>query len=219
MLVPLLLVTLGGCFRGKLPPRELYRLRLPENADTSPIADHESRAVAPGSIAIIPYVAPGMYGSRSIVYRIGDSEYGAYANREWALPVQMMLGMITEDLLRARPLTAEPAIFDPPSPHSYTYIWRGIVREFEEVDRGKDVYAAVRLDARLVRASDDSVLWSGTTRLERAVPAGTMTAIVATLSQLAAEGLTQLLETAREALPASAASAVRSRTPAQQQRP
>ena len=218
--MPLLLLALGGCFRGKLPPRELYRLRLPENADTSPIADHDGRGVvAPGSVAIVPYVAHGMYGSRAIVYRIGDSEYGTYANREWALPVSMMLGMMTEDLLRARPLTTEQAIFDPPSPHTYTYIWRGIVRELEEVDREQTVYAAVRLDARLVRAADDSVMWSGSTRLERAVPDGTMPGIVNTLSQLTSEALTQLVDAARAAIPASAASAVRSPPQAAPQRP
>jgi ABC-type uncharacterized transport system auxiliary subunit len=215
----LLLFSLGGCFRGKLPARELYRLRLPQNADTSPIADHESRVASVGSLAIAPYLAPGMYGNRSIVYRVGESEYGSYANREWALPVPTMLGMITEDLLRTRPLTAEPAIFDPPSPHAYTYIWRGTVRELEEVDRGRTVYAAIQLDARLVRAADDSVIWRGTTRLERAVPEGTMPAIVLMLSQLAAEGVTQLVEAARPTLAATAASAVPPRSLAAPRRP
>jgi hypothetical protein len=130
-----------------------------------------------------------------------------------------MLGMITEDLLRTRPLTAEPAIFDPPSPHAYTYIWRGTVRELEEVDRGRTVYAAIQLDARLVRAADDSVIWSGTTRLERVVPEGTMPAIVLMLSQLAAEGVTQLVEAARPTLAATAASAVPPRSPAAPRRP
>ena len=216
---PLFLVVVGGCFRGKLPARELYRLRLPQNADTSPIGDHEARVAAKGNLAVSPYLAPGMYGSRPIVYRVGESEYGAYANREWALPVSMMLGMITADLLRTRPLTAEPAIFDPPSPHSYTYIWRGSVRELEEVDRGRNVFAAVQLDARLVRASDDSVIWSGTTRLERAVPEGTMPAIISMLSQLAAEGVTQLIEAARPSLAATAASAVPPRSLAAPRRP
>lgn len=213
----LVLLPLGGCFRGKLPARELYRLRLPQNADTSPIADHDSRVAVGGSLAIAPYLAPGMYGSRSIVYRVGESEYGSYANREWALPVPTMLGMITEDLLRTRPLTAEAAIFDPPSPHAYTYIWRGTVRELEEVDRGRNVYAAIQLDARIVRAADDSVVWSGTTRLERAVPEGTMPAIVLMLSQLAAEGVTQLVEAARPTL--AAASAVPTRSPPAPRRP
>jgi ABC-type uncharacterized transport system auxiliary subunit len=209
----LLLPLLVGCFHGRLPARELYRLRLPENADTSPIQDHDGGTLPTGTLAIVPYVAPGMYGDRSIVFRIDESEYGAYPNREWALPVSAMLGMLTEDVLRRRPITAEQAVFDPPSPHNYTYIWRGLVRELEEVDRGRDVFAAVRLDARLVRASDDSVIWTGTARVERRVPSPSMTAIVDTLSHLAAEAVSQLLETARAALPIPAASAVRARRP------
>ena len=211
---------LEGCFfRGRLPARELYQLRLPGNVAAAAQADHGGRVLAPGSVAIVPYVAPGMYGDRAIVYRVDESEYGAYPNREWALPVATMLGMLTEDVLRAQPLTAERAVFDPPSPHAYTYIWRGLVRELEEVDRGKDVFAAVRLDARLVRAGDDSVLWSGSVRLERPVPQGTMPAIVETLSQLAAEAVTQLMDGARQALPAAAASAVRARLPGATARP
>ena len=211
-MVPLVL-SLASCFRGRLPAREYYRLRVPENGDTSPTQERDARGLASGSLAIVPYVAPGVYGSRSIVYRLGDSEYGAYTNREWALPVPMMLGMLTEDVLRGRPITAEQAVFDPPSPHSYVYLWRGLVRELEEVDRDNQVFAAVRFDARLVRAQDDSVLWSGSARLERLVQSGTMPAIVETLSQLSVEAVSQLLASAREALPMPAASAVRARVP------
>jgi hypothetical protein len=84
-----------------------------------------------------------------------------------------------------------------------------MIRELEEVDRGRDVFAAVRLEARLVRTRDDSVLWSGSARLERAVPEGTMSAIVAMLSRLAAEAVAQLADEARVALASPAASAVR----------
>jgi len=105
-------------------------------------------------------------------------------------------------------LTRDQAVFDPPSPHSYTYIWRGLVRELEEVDRGKEVFAAVRLDARLVRARDDSVLWSGSARVERPVPQGTMPAIVEALSAVVADAITQLQDAARASLVSPAASAV-----------
>lgn len=150
-----------------------------------------------------------MYGDGNIVFRLNESTYGTYPNREWAVPVSTMLGMMTEDLFRARPLTRDPAVFNPPSPHSYSYVWRGMVRELEEVDRGGNVYAAVRLDARLVRAGDDSVLWSGDARLERIVPEGTMPAIVSMLSQLSAEVIEQLQESARATVFGPAASAVR----------
>jgi hypothetical protein len=116
---------------------------------------------------------------------------------------------LTEDIFHARPLTRDPAVFDPPSPHSYDFVWHGLVREIEEVDRGGHVFAAVRFDARLVRARDDSVLWTGSARLERAVPQGTMPAIVNALSQLATEAILQLQESARSSLTGPAASAVR----------
>ena len=201
----------AGCFHGKLPAREYYRLRLPDPTDSIAAVEHDGTATAlpAGAIAVLPYVAPGIYGDGNIVFRVDESAYGSYPNREWALPVPTMLGMLTEDIFHARPMTRDPSVYDPPSPHAYAYVWRGIVRELEEVDRGNHVFAAVRLDARLIRARDDSVLWSGSARLERPVPDATMPAIVAMLSQLSVEVITQLQESARVSLFTPAASAVR----------
>ena len=206
-----MLLGLTGCIHGKLPPREFYRLHTGALPDSLTAYYHDGGATTLplGSVAILPYVAPGVYGDGNIVYRIGDSEMGTYPNREWALPLPTMLGMLTEDIFRARPLTRDPVVFDPPSAHTSDFVWRGLVREFEEVDRGGRVYAAVRLDARIVRARDDSVVWSGSSRLERAVPQGTMPAIVDALSQLATEAILQLQDSARSTLAGPAASAVR----------
>ena len=203
--------VLAACFHGKLPPQEFYRLRLPEPTDSIAAATPDAAVptLAAGGIAIVPYVAPGLYGNRNIVFRVDEAAYGSYPNREWALPVSTMLGMLTEDIFRARPLTRDAAVFDPPSPHAYAYVWRGLVRELEEVDRGKHVYAVVRFDARLLRAKDDSVMWAGSARLERLVPEATMPAIVTMLSQLSAEVITQLQEAARTSVFGPAASAVR----------
>lgn len=212
---------LGACWHGNLPPQEYYRLRLAEKTDS--IAGVERDVNAPtlpaGGIAILPYVTPGLYGDRAIVFRVDDAQYGSYPNRAWAIPIQTMLGLMTEDLFRGHPLTRDPAVFDPPSPHAYAYVWRGLVRELEEVDRGKHVYAAVRLDARLVRARDDSVIWSGSARLERAVPEGTMPAIVTALSQLAIDVVGELQESARASIAGPAASAVRTPPTARNSRP
>lgn len=209
-LLSLVVVSISGCLGGHLPPLEFYRLAVADSTRLAvPLADTPLRfAIAPGSVAIAPYQTPGIYADRGIVYRIGDTQYGAYPSRQWALPLSTMLGLVTQDVLRAEPLTAQPAVFDPPAYDSETYVWRGFVRQFEEVDRGAEVHAAVALDARLVRASDDSVVWSGSVRFERPVPQGTMPAIVSTLSRVAAEAVGQLADEARASL-ARAASAGR----------
>ena len=202
-------IAVSSCFRGNLPPLELYRLSLP---DTSLLQTPVAMPGAPpfaGSIAIAPYEAPGVYGNRNVVYRIGDAQYGTYPSREWALPVSAMLGMITEGVLRLAPLSTGEALYDPPSYRSHELVWRGVVRELEEVDRGRNVFAAVRLEVRLVRAIDDSLLWTGTARRERSVPHPTMPEIVSTLSSLAAEAVQSLADQAHAALTRSAASAAR----------
>ena len=204
--------SLAGCFRGKLPAREFYRLHLPEPTDSIAAAEHDALPaprLPAGGIAIVPYVTPGVYGDGNIVFRIDENSYGTYPNREWALPIATMLGVITEDVFRAHPLTRDMVVFNPPSPHSYAYVWRGMVRELEEVDRADHVYAAVAFDARLVRARDVSVLWTGSARLERLVPEATMPAIVSMLSQLSSEVIVQLQESARVSVFGPAASAVR----------
>jgi len=202
-------IAASSCFRGNLPPLELYRLSLP---DTSLLQTPVAMPGAPlfaGSIAIAPYEAPGVYGNRNVVYRIGDTQYGTYPSREWALPVSNMLGMITEGVLRRAPLSTGEALYDPPSYHSHELVWRGVVRELEEVDRGRNVFASVRLEVRLVRAIDDSLLWTGIARRERSVPHPTMPEIVSTLSSLAAEAVQSLADQAHAALTRSAASAAR----------
>lgn len=190
------LASLGACIRGSLPAIELYRLEAPAELATSDLS-HGDGPLLQGGLAISEYRAPGIYGDAAIAYRIGESQYGTYPSREWAIPLGEMLGLATQRVLEARPITTELALYDPPNERLSTYLWRGTIREFEEVDRGSEVWAAVGLDVQLVRAADDSVLWSGTLRREARVAEGTMAAIVHTLSRLASEGIADLAEQAR----------------------
>ena len=191
---------------GSLPARELYRLTLPIASDTASGAGTTTTATdgapAPlaGTLGIAEYVTPGIYGDPPIVYRLDDTEYGSYSYREWAVPLADQLGVLTERVLARVPLTAERAVFDPPSRRAQTYIWRGTVREFEEVNRDQRVLAAVRIDLRIVRAEDDSIVWSGTSRIERPAQSSNMSGIVETLSALANDVLTDLATRARQEL-------------------
>jgi ABC-type uncharacterized transport system auxiliary subunit len=199
---------LGGIFE-KGPPLEQYRLGVPQIDDgvTSPAGP----PVLSGTLAITPYVTRGIYDGRGIVYRIDDLQLASYESREWAIPLGEMLGTITEELTRRRPLTAEPAVFDPRLPRASTYQLRGTVREFEEVNRARQVLAAVHLDLEIVRSVNDSVVWRGSERIERAVPPPTksMTRVVETLSTLTSEVLMRLLERARTDLGTPAAATAR----------
>lgn len=203
-------LTASGCWGGRLPAREMYRLRLP--SEVGPALPASGPAVSPleGSLAITPYETPGLYDEHGIVFRIGQNEYGAYPNREWAVPLGEMLGMMTEDVLSRVPLTVEPARYDPPSRRSKTFLWRGAVREFEEVNRDGKVLVAVHLDASLTRSLDDSVVWSGSARREREVPRPTMDEIVRALSELAAEAIAELSRNAAVAVKGTSASTARS---------
>lgn len=177
------------------PPTEFWRLTLPDTGAGHAAAS--GSAALDGTLAVAEYVTPGLYADAGIVYKIGDSQYGAYPLREWAIPLGEQLGVLTERVLTRVPLTHEHAVFDPPSRRAQTYIWRGTVREFDEVNRGRQVLAAVRIDGLVVRAIDDSIVWSGTSRAEREVTDGTMPSIVRTLSELAAEVVTDLAMRAR----------------------
>jgi uncharacterized lipoprotein YmbA len=197
-----------------MPPLERYRLT-PAPPPTAagerssggddgaarpvPRVDRPSKPLA--TVRVEPYLTQGIYADPQIVYRTGDSEYAAYPNREWALPLSSMLADITAEVVRSSGsgrvrVTGESEGGQP------DVIWRGTVREFEEVNRGDQVLAAVHLEAALIRASNDSVMWQGGTRLERPVTGDSMEAVVATLSGLSTEAVvTMIREAARAVLP------------------
>ncbi|MFN2399535.1 MAG: ABC-type transport auxiliary lipoprotein family protein [Gemmatimonadaceae bacterium] len=192
-----------ACFGGTVRTPELYRLA--PAAEPLPVANSSTAAnnsafLIKGSLAIDEYETPGIYGRHGIVYRVEETSYGVYPNREWAIPLGQMLGVFTESVLTRHPITTSTAVFHPPSTRTFTYTWRGRVREFEEVVRGKSVHAAVHLEAQLVRTSDDSVVWTGSQRTERPVPEATMPAIVAALGELAEAAMLALANDARRAL-------------------
>ena len=209
-----LALVAGGCgainsLFEKGPPLEQYQLVVPRTADTA--APRGGPPALQGTLAIAPYVTRGIYGDDYIVYRIDDTQLAAYTSRKWAIPLGEMLGTVTQELLGRRPLTSEPAVFDPRLPRTSTYRWRGTVRELEEVNRAQQVLAAVHLDVEIVRSVDDSVVWRGSQRIERAVPEPTrqMTSVVKTLSEITAEVLTTLIDEARAELGLPAAASAR----------
>lgn len=198
--------ALAGCF-GSLPARELYRLRpvAPEaGAPASADAGRPAPAKDEPVLRVEPYATPGVYAEPGIVYRVGDTRYGTYPTREWALPLGGMLATLTAGSvarLEGGPQRVEDGAGAGRGPAGRGLVWRGVVREFEEVDRDKQVSAAVWLDARLVRAADDSVLWQGSARLERPVtPPTQMAAVVDGLSDAAQRAVAQLVQEAAPAL-------------------
>ena len=199
--IPIVLMALVavGCvpdFLKRRPALEQYILRLPvQNGPSAPAAP----PVLTGTLAISPYVTRGIYEERGIVYRVDDHQLAQYPSREWAIPLRDMLGTLTEEALAAAPLTADPAEFDPRTVRSRDYHWRGTVRELEEVNRDRQVLAAVHLDVEIVRNANDSVVWKGSERMERPVPPPTnsMTRVVETLSALTGDVLFRLIARAR----------------------
>lgn len=187
-----------GCLRSRtVPSIEMYRLS-PTAAETASVTLPASVDDLPeGSLAVSRYVTPGLYGQRGIVYRVGDAGYATYPSREWAIPLGEMLGRRTADLLQEKPLLQGGTLFDPPTRRTFTHLWRGTVREFEEINRGNNVFVAVNLEASLIRVEDDSILWSGGARVERAVPEGTIEGIIAGLSAATDAVVFALLDSAR----------------------
>ena len=187
-----------GCFRGKLPPREFYRLTLADSVASAPRAGIPPLS---GSVAISAYDTPGIYGSGSIVYRVGAAAYGTYPTREWAIPLGEMLGAMTEATMRNGSLTSGRAVFEPSLPRREQYEWRGTVREFDEVDDPSSVSATVALSAQLVRVADDSVVWAGTIRETQLVSESRkIESVVAALSAAASRAVARLTDDAAFAL-------------------
>src|SRR5919202_623834 len=130
----LLAAVLVACVHGTLPPRELYRLLPLDSA-----AVMHARAVGPasgapvldGALHVEPYQTPGLYGDPAIVYRVGETQYGTYSSREWAIPLSNMLATLTADVLRATSFAAGPVVSEAAADNGTRYKWRGPVHEFE----------------------------------------------------------------------------------------
>ena len=204
-----LLVAAAACFRGKLPPREFYRLVSVDAPASAPKAGAEPLSA---TIAIKTYATPGIYSSDLIVYRVSDAQYGAYPSRQWAIPVGEMLGAITERIVRDGHVTSGRVVYGGPTAKDVEYEWRGAVREFDEVDAPGSVSASVSLAAQLVRTVDDSVLWSGTaTIVEPVRESRSMDSVVAALSAAAAKAVARLTDDANTTLRRLAASGAHDR--------
>lgn len=207
-----LVVVATGCLNKIFPSRpslEQYILQLrPESA--TPARPPASPALT-GALAVLPYVTRGIYSQPGIVFRADDLQLAAYPSREWAIPLRDMLGTLTEEAMRTAPISAEPAVFDPRTVRAHDYQWRGTVRELEEVNRGRDVLAAVHLEVEIIRTANDSVVWKGSERIERPVPPPTnsMPQVVETLSAITSDILRTLIERARTDLGSPAAGAAR----------
>jgi len=200
-----------GCIRGRLPPREFYRLT---RADSLPAGPRPNGGPPPldASIAVSAYDTPGIYASGGIAYRVGATQYGVYPSREWAIPLGEMLGALTETTLRERGLSTGRITFDPPPGRSEQYVWRGAVREFDEVDGVASVSASVALTAQLVRVADDSIVWSGSAHeVEPVRETRSMSAVVAALSAAASRALARLADSASAALRRSPAAGAQPR--------
>jgi uncharacterized lipoprotein YmbA len=203
-----LVVLASGCLNKIFPSRpslEQYILQL--QTDNGAPARPTGAPVLTGAIAVSPYLTRGIYSEPGIVFRVEQLQLAAYPSREWAIPLRDMLGALTEEALRAAPLSAEPAVFDPRSIRAHAYQWRGTVRELEEVNRGRDVLAAVHLEVEIIRIANDSVVWKGSERIERPVPPPTssMTNVVETLSAITSDAVRALIERARTDLASPAA--------------
>jgi ABC-type uncharacterized transport system auxiliary subunit len=200
------LLVLSACVRS-LPPLERYRLTpTPPPATASgteaparPVAGRRVPAMPAATIRVEPYVTEGIYADPQIVYRTGESRYGAYPNREWALPLSTMLADLTADVLRGSS-GLRVRVIGGSEGGQPDFIWRGTVHEFEEVNRGEQVLAAVHLEGSLVRAADDSLLWQGSAQGEQPVTGDSMEAVVAALSRLGASTVGSMVREAAAAI-------------------
>jgi ABC-type uncharacterized transport system auxiliary subunit len=200
----------AGCFRGTLPAREFYRLTPVDLV--SPRTAIAGPPPLTGSIAVVAYDTPGIYGDGALVYRVGASGYGKYPTREWAIPLGEMLASRTETIAAASALTSGRVAYDRTGSRLEQYEWRGSIREFDEVDSPASVTVSVSLAARLVRMADDSVVWSGSVHeVESVAEARKIGSVVAALSAASSRALARLVDDASSTLRRLAAAGAQGR--------
>lgn len=134
------------------------------------------------------------YAGRRIVYRPTANEVAFWEFHQWAAPPGRMITLRVSERLAGSGLFRGVDSF-PYSWEDADLVLRGAVLAFEEVDRGEDWYAHVKLFLELTsRKTGRSMLWSSKIDVEKKAEKRKPEALVDALSQALDEAIAKAQE-------------------------
>ncbi len=183
---------LSGCVAGSLTETKYYIIDypLPPPSNTS--------ASLPATLGVEMFRADSIYRQDRIVYRQVPHQVEFYTYRRWGVrPEEMITDKVVDHFSSSglfRAVQSYP--YDGPA----TYILRGRVRRFEELDREDGWFARFSLEARLIKRENLEVILA--TRKDLTLKAGAKTpdAFVKAMAEAMRQTLAELVEEVAERL-------------------
>ena len=148
-LTALCLTALTAC--GPSAPRHYYTLTYPALAPITAEA-------APVTVRLKPFKVRETYRSNELVFRPDIHEIRFYKTRRWSERPQKMLTALIRDHLRTSGTVERVVDAIGQTPPDYTLT--GEVEAIEQLEAGPKRYARIAMSYRLIRFSDDQVVWS-----------------------------------------------------------
>ena len=180
----LLAITLATVSCGGMPKTRYYTLEYPHAAVVR-------TPVIPRHIMIQRFKSDQVLLDDRIVYRENVNEVNFYEFQRWASPPADLVTDYFIHRLKDAGTYARVSAYNEGSQSDYTF--QGRIHHFEEVDRGKDVFVSVALEAELIDTKTRASVWRGEASCERPVTVREMSGIVSEIYECLNESATKLL--------------------------
>jgi ABC-type uncharacterized transport system auxiliary subunit len=189
----LLATMLASVSCGGLPKTRYYTLEYPH-------VSHGRTPVIARHIMIQRFKADQVLLDDRIVYRENPNEVNFYEYQRWASPPADLVTHYFLHRLRDAGTYARVSAYNEGAQSDYTF--QGRVHHFEEVDRGKEVFVSVALEAELIETKTRASVWRGEASCERPVATREMSGIVSEIYECLNETATKLLTSMQSSIEA-----------------
>ena len=206
--LPLLCLCLAGCsglFQSKAKPEQIYFLRAPAVATSTPAAEPAAAPAAagaamPASLRVTrPLASPGLDTSRIMLVQT-DHRMNFYSGSRWPAPLTQLVEALAVETLRATGAWA--SVEDSTSPFPSDYLLQIRVRRFEAdyTEGGGAPVVHVVLDCVVGRRQGREVIATFTASGSAAAVANRQAEVVAAFEQASGTALQALSQQAEQAV-------------------
>jgi ABC-type uncharacterized transport system auxiliary subunit len=172
-----------------VPRMHYYTLEMPHAAA-------EPGATRSQHIAVQRFLADRVLMDERIIYREGPHEVNFYEYHRWAdPPADLATDYVLHRLRDSGAYQRVSTIRDGGQPD---FILQGRLYHFEEVDRGKEVFASVALELELVDTKTRASVWRGEAECSRPVPVRDVSGVVREIHGCLEETASKLLAAMQE---------------------
>ena len=209
--LPLLCLCLAGCsglFQSKAKPEQIYFLRAPAVATSTPAAEPASAAAAPAAAGAAmpaslrvtrPLASPGLDTSRIMLVQT-DHRMNFYSGSRWPAPLTQLVEALAVETLRATGAWA--SVEGSASPFPSDYLLQIHIRRFEAdyTEGASAPVVHVVLDCVIGRRQGREVLATFTASGSAAAVANRQAEVVAAFEQATGTALQALSQQAEQAV-------------------